>query len=49
MVYRLVLLYLPLTKGTIQKEHILLHPRMIDKNAVTLPVLRTGLISAYVY
>jgi hypothetical protein len=37
----------PRTKGTMQKEHMLLQPRMIEMKAETLlPVLRTGVISA---
>ena len=45
-----LLLSLPLTKGTIQNEHILLHPLMIDKKAlIELGFFLTGVISAYVY
>lgn len=39
---------LPLVYGTMQNEHRLLHPRMIDRNAPTLPEDRTGVTSAYV-
>jgi hypothetical protein len=38
---------LPLVKGTMQNEHILLQPRMIDTNAVTeFFAIRTGETSA---
>ena len=43
------LLSLPRVKGTTQKVHILLHPRMIETNAETPLLLSlTGDISAYV-
>jgi hypothetical protein len=49
-VYKSLLLYLPRTHGTIQKEHILLHPLIIDKNADTLSgFFLIGVTSAYVY
>ena len=44
------LLYLPLTKGTIQKEHMLLHPLIIDRKELILDIFfLIGVISAYVY
>jgi hypothetical protein len=40
---------LPRVKGTMQKEHMLLQPRMTDTNAVTeFFAIRTGETSAYV-
>ncbi len=45
-----LLLYLPRTNGTIQNEHILLHPLIIDKYAhVEFGFFLTGVMSAYVY
>lgn len=42
-------LSLPLVKGTIQNEHILLHPLIIDIHACLLLLsFLTGIISAYV-
>lgn len=37
-----------LVNGTMQKEHMLLHPRMMDRKAEVLPADRTGVTSAYV-
>ncbi len=43
------LLYLPCTKGTIQNEHILLHPLIIEINVCTeLEFFGIGVIYAYV-
>ena len=38
----------PLTNGTIQKEHILLQPRIIEIQAWSSPDFLTGKMSAYV-
>jgi hypothetical protein len=41
------LLYRPLTKGTIQNEHILLHPLIIErKEFIEFGFFLTGVISA---
>lgn len=38
----------PRVKGTMQKAHMLLQPRMMDRNAEVVPSGRSGTTSAYV-